>query len=77
MNQRSAGVCLLAIAAFLYAARYLAAAIFGSGVSSWSRELYQGMLYYVGADLWVCSAVAAVAGIGYLVWAEARDRRGQ
>ncbi len=77
MNRRSAGVCFLAIAAFLYAARHLAAAIYGSGSPSWSSELYQGMLAYVGADLWVLSAVAAVAGIGYLVWAELRDRHGQ
>ncbi len=74
MNRRSAGVCFLAIAASLYAARHLAAAIFGSGADSWSRELYQSMLKYVGADLWVLSGVAALIGIGYLVWAELQDR---
>lgn len=75
MNRRSVGVCFLAIAAFLYAIRYLAAAIYGIGSSSWSNELYQKMLEYVGTDLFVLSAVAAVAGIGYLVWAEMRDHR--
>lgn len=75
MNRRSAGVCLLAIAAFFYTTRHLAAAIFGSNVTTWNRELYLTMLEYVGGDLWVLSVVAAIAGIGYLVWAEVQDHR--
>lgn len=76
MNRRSAGVCFLAIAAFLYAARHLVAAIYGTGGQTWSNEIYQRILNYVGTDLWVLGAVAAAVGIGYLVWAEVGDRRG-
>ena len=75
MNRRSAGVCLLAIAAFFYTMRHLVAAIFGSNVTTWNRELYLSMLDTVGTDLFMLSAVAAVAGFGYLVWAEIRDHR--
>ena len=65
---------MLAIAAFLYAARYIAAAIFGSGVLSWDRELFQALLQYVGNGPLVLGVIAAVLGIVYLVWAELEAR---
>jgi len=70
MSRRTAGVFFCFIAAFLYAARHLSAAIFGSGVSSWNRELYNAMLQYVGNTLTVLSIVALIAGIIYLILAE-------
>jgi hypothetical protein len=74
MNRRAAGVTFLAIAALLYIARHLSAAIFGSGVQSWNSDLYRGMLSYVGSDLLVLSIVAALVGIVYLLWGELEKR---
>jgi hypothetical protein len=61
---------LLAVAALLYSTRYLAAAIFGSGISSWDADLFRAMLEYVGKGPVTWSLAALVAGIVYLVWAE-------
>ncbi len=73
MNRRITGTIFLAVAAFLYAARYLAAAIFGSGITSWNRELFASMLSYVGNNLIILSIVFALAGLAYLVWAETKE----
>lgn len=70
MSRRIAGISLLGIAALLYATRYLAAAIFGSGVASWDADLFRAMLQYVGGGLTTWSTVALVAGLLYLLWAE-------
>ncbi len=70
MSRRTAGICLIFTAAFLYAVRYLSAAIFGAGVASWSEDLFQAMFRYVGSGLSVASTFALIAGIAYLVWAE-------
>jgi hypothetical protein len=70
MNRRWAGVSFCFIAAFLFAARYIAAAIFGSNVSSWSAELYSYMLGYVGNQLHIFAAISLVVGILYLWSAE-------
>jgi hypothetical protein len=74
MNKRTTGVGLLAIAAFLYATRYIAAAIFGSGIASFSTELFRSMLQYVGIAPLIWSILAAIAGVAYLVWAESDER---
>ncbi len=70
MSRRAAGISLIAISALLFASRYLAAAIFGSSITSWNADLFNGMLQYVGPDLVRWSIVSLVAGILYLVWAE-------
>ncbi|KJS03722.1 MAG: DNA helicase [Peptococcaceae bacterium BRH_c4a] len=76
MSRRTVGVTLISIAAFLYGVRYLSAAIFGSGVSSWNRDLFESMLEYVGHGLSIWAVVALVVGVAYLVWAEVSHRRG-
>jgi hypothetical protein len=73
MNRRITGTIFLAIAAFLYAARYLTAAIYGSGVTSWNPEIFRSMLSYVGNNLLILSVVFALAGLAYLVWAEKKE----
>jgi hypothetical protein len=73
MNRRITGTIFLAVAAFLYATRYLAAAIYGSGVTSWNLEIFRSMLSYVGNNLLILSIVFALAGLAYLVWAEMKD----
>ena len=75
MNRRTTAAVFFAIAAFLYATRYIAAAIFGSGVNSWDSNLFQAMLSYVGRGPLVWAAAAAILGVVYLAWAELADRR--
>lgn len=70
MSRRTTGTLLLVIAAFLYGVRYLTAAIFGSGVASWSSDLFQEMLNYVGTAPRNWSMVALILGLFYLIWAE-------
>ncbi|MFZ5807950.1 MAG: hypothetical protein ACOY16_01595 [Chloroflexota bacterium] len=73
MSHRTTGVTLIAIAALLFCARYLAAAIFGSGMPSWSAENYRALLQYVGAGLVYWSVVALIVEIIELARAEKRD----
>lgn len=70
MNRRGAGVAFCVLAGVLYAMRYIAAAIFGSGISSWSQELFNAMYDYVGPGLTTFSIVSLVAGILYLLASE-------
>jgi len=77
MSRRMAGVSLIAISALLFSTRYLSAAIFGSGVSSWNSKLFQAMLTYVGNELVTLSGMALIGGILYLVWAELDHRKGR
>ena len=69
MSRRAAGVGFCAIAAFLYASRYITAAISGSNVT-WNSELFPRLLIYVGNSLTILSIVSLVVGVLYLVWAE-------
>ena len=70
MNKRGAGVSFIAISALLFSTKYITAAIFGSNVVSWDKELFQAMLSYTGSPLNTLSIVALVIGIGYVCWAE-------
>jgi hypothetical protein len=70
MRRRTTGVSFVAISAFLFATRFLTAAIWGSGVQSWNADLFSSMLEYVDQGLSVWSLVALVIGLVYLVWAE-------
>lgn len=57
------GCTLLGISAFLYAARYITAAIFMGSVRSWNQELFQASYQYVGDDLTTWASIAFVAGL--------------
>jgi len=70
MSRRTTGNALLVIAALLYSMRYLSAAIFGSGVASWNKQIFNSMLSSVGSELVTLSTIALIAGILFLVWAE-------
>jgi H+/Cl- antiporter ClcA len=70
VSRRTTGALLLVIAAFLYGVRYLSAAIFGSGITSWNSDLFQEMLNYVGTAPRNWSLVALILGLFYLMWAE-------
>jgi hypothetical protein len=75
MTRRTTGTTFIAIAAGLYIARFLTAAIFGSGVVSWNTELFASMLNYVDQGLGTWSLVALVIGVLYLLWAELDELR--
>jgi hypothetical protein len=51
------------IAAFLFASRYLVAAVYASGGPTWNRELYLAALGYVGNSLWYWAALSFAVGI--------------
>lgn len=70
MSRRSTGTILVAVSAFLYATHFVAAAIFGSGVSSWNADLFRAMLQYTDQGLHTAGLFALIGGIFYLVWAE-------
>ena len=70
MSKRGTGVAFIAIAAFLFSAKYISAAIFGSGVLSWDKELFNAILSYVGSPLSVGSIFALIIGVAYITWGE-------
>lgn len=70
MSRRGVGAVFVVIAAFLFATRFVVAAIFGSNVSSWNAELFNAMLQYVDQGLTPASAVSLFLGALFLVWAE-------
>ena len=70
MSKRGVGAMFCLVAAILFSARYIAAAIFMSNVSSWNRELFAEGLKYVGTPLLYISIISLIVGVGYLIWAE-------
>ena len=74
MNKRGAGVLFCLMAAMLYAARYVAAAVYVSNESSWSPELFAAGLEYQGSGLLIFSVLSLVVGVCYLVWGELEAR---
>ncbi|MNJ53185.1 hypothetical protein [Paenibacillus fonticola] len=70
MHRRTTGMLLIIIAAFLYGIRYLAAAIYGSNSSTWSAELFNEMLNYVGKGPMILSTSALILGVAYMLVAE-------
>lgn len=70
MTKRGTGVAFIAISAFLISAKYISAAIFGSGVASWDQSLFDAMLDYVGHTLSTYSRFTLIIGIAYIAWGE-------
>ena len=70
MSRRTSGTILLLISGILYATRYVSAAIFGSSFTSWSTNIFNSLLQYLGKGLISWSTAALIVGIIYLVWAE-------
>ncbi|EGA90939.1 hypothetical protein GPDM_02315 [Planococcus donghaensis MPA1U2] len=70
MNKRGTGISFIAIAALLFSTKYIAAAIFGSNITSWDEELFKSMLSYIGRPLSTMSFLALLIGISYIGWAE-------
>jgi len=70
MSRRGTGAIFCLIASLLFISRYISTAIYSSGVSSWSADLFQDILSYIGNGLTICSLISLLVGIIYLVWAE-------
>ena len=70
MTKRGTGAIFCLISAILFSVRYIAAAIFLSGSTSWSAELFSSGLEYIGTPLLWGSIISLVIGIAYLLWAE-------
>ncbi|BAU26936.1 hypothetical protein DFP93_10417 [Aneurinibacillus soli] len=70
MKRRGTGVAFIAISAFLISTKYISAAIFGSGVTNWDEQLFNGMLDYVGNTLSNFSLWTLIIGIVYISWGE-------
>ena len=66
MNNKGVGAIFCLIASILTAARYMTAAVFMSGVSSWNRELFQDGLNYTGPALKWAAIVALIVGVAFL-----------
>ena len=77
MSRRSTGTILIAVSAFLYAAHFIAAAIFGSGVLSWDAGLFKAMLEYTDHGLHSASLISLIGGVLYLIWAEFSEVKGK
>lgn len=75
MNNKGVGAVFCLIAAILMSARYLSAALFMSGVSSWDAALFQVGLSYVGSPLKICAVLALAVGIFFLVLGFLDDRK--
>ncbi len=75
MNNKGVGAVFCLISAILFAARYIAVAIFISGVTSWDAEIFKAGLEYVGPVLPILAGVSLVAGIAFLVVGEINDKR--
>jgi hypothetical protein len=75
MNRRGIGFGFLALAVAIFISRFITAAIYGSGHTTWNRELFSALLDYVDQGLTVAMVIMIVLGVGYLVLAEINERR--
>jgi len=74
MNRRGTGVIFILISAILFSTRYISAALFSTGISTWNMELFQSMLGYTGNMLLILSIISLVVGIIYLTLGEFQNR---
>ena len=74
MNNKGVGAIFCLIAAILMSTKYIAAAIFMSGISSWNAEMFRNGLSYVGPLPTVAGAIALGIGIFFLVLGITKDK---
>ena len=78
MTRRATGMMFIGISTFIFSVRYVAAAIYGAGISienQYSEESFQKSLSYIGSTPLFLSIVALVVGIIFIVWAEVEKRQ--
>ncbi len=66
MNNKGVGVIFFLISAILISTRYLSAAIYMNSHNTWSNELFNRSLEFVGTTLQTWSTIALIAGILFL-----------
>jgi hypothetical protein len=71
------GCVFVAIAAYLYATRFVAAANYVSNMQNWGPDMFQRSMSYVGSDLHLWALAALIIGVVYLVLDEWSDWKGQ
>ena len=76
MNNKGIGAVFCLIASILMAARYVTAAIFMSGVSSWDSELFRSGLDYISPALPTAAIAALIVGVIFLGVGIFQDRKG-
>jgi hypothetical protein len=70
MTRQLVGVVFCTIAAVLYAARHVGAAMIVSTKTGDQREAYRFALQAGGSELLVLSIIALLIGLVYLAWGE-------
>ena len=75
MSNRSIGLAFLAIGAFLFAMRYVAAAIYISGGPSKDSRLFAHGLDFVGSLPLTLATVSAILGCVFFVRGELDQRK--
>lgn len=73
-SKRLTGAIFCMTAGIIYAVRYIVAAIFMSGVSSWDAVLFREGLRYQGTMPLIIALIFAVVGVVYLVRAEREEK---
>ncbi len=74
MNNKGVGAVFCLISAILISVRYISAALFMSGVSSWDAELFAQGLEYIGPFLPVMAVIALIIGVIFLGYGLYQDR---
>lgn len=77
MKRRTTGCVFVVIAAYLYAVRFLAAAIYVSNMQNHGQDIFQRSMSYVGSDLHLWALFALIIGVTYLVLDEWSDWKRQ
>ena len=77
MDNKGVGAIFCLTSAILTSARYIAAAIYMSNVTSWSNDMFQEGLSYVGTPLKVVSIIALIIGICFLGYGVVQDYKKQ
>ena len=68
MEKYISGAIFCMIAAILQSAKYIATAVYMSGLGTQSRELFQSGLEYVGPGPDIMAAAAIACGALLIVW---------
>lgn len=75
MTRRSLGLGFCGIAAFLFASRYLCAAIYATTLPQSNGSIFRQFYDYIGSDLTAAAVVSLAVGIAYIIWGEFSDRQ--
>jgi len=63
MKYNYVGIELLKVAAFLFAARYITAALVLGGLNYWDSNTFHASYLSIGSDLTIGAGISAAAGI--------------